>query len=98
MHANDAVAEYARLYFDRDHDEMSEAIMPRFMNGDYSHDFVETFFSKLGDASPVDKALRLDTKILLIDDPGEARRQHDNGVGPGGARALWNSPCGFRPT
>jgi asparagine synthase (glutamine-hydrolysing) len=67
--ANDAVAEYARVYFDRDHDEMSEAIMPRFVNGDYSRDFVENFFSRLGDASPVDKALRLDTGIMLVDDP-----------------------------
>jgi asparagine synthase (glutamine-hydrolysing) len=68
-HANDAVAEYARVYFDRDHDEMSEAIMPRFMNGDYSRDFVEKFFANLGEASPVDKALRLDTGIMLVDDP-----------------------------
>jgi asparagine synthase (glutamine-hydrolysing) len=68
-HANDAVAEYARVYFDRDHDEMSEAIMPRFMNGDYSRDFVEKFFADLGEASPVDKALRLDTRIMLVDDP-----------------------------
>lgn len=68
-HANDAVAEYARVYFDRDHDEMSEAIMPRFMNGDYSRDFVEKFFADLGEASPVDKALRLDTGIMLVDDP-----------------------------
>ena len=68
-HANDAVAEYARVYFDRGHDEMSEAIMPRFMNGDYSRDFVEKFFADLGEASPVDKALRLDTRIMLVDDP-----------------------------
>jgi asparagine synthase (glutamine-hydrolysing) len=68
-HANDAVAEYARVYFDRDHDEMSEAIMPRFMNGDYSRDFVEKFFADLGEASPVDKALRLDSRIMLVDDP-----------------------------
>jgi asparagine synthase (glutamine-hydrolysing) len=48
---------------------MSEAIVPRFINGDYSRDFVETFFSKLGNASPIDKVLRLDTEIMLVDDP-----------------------------
>jgi asparagine synthase (glutamine-hydrolysing) len=69
MHANDAVGEYASVYFDRDHDEMGEALAPRFMNGDYSRDFVETFFSGLGEASPIDKALRLDTEIMLVDDP-----------------------------
>jgi asparagine synthase (glutamine-hydrolysing) len=69
LHANDAVGEYASVYFDRDHREMSEAIVPDFMNGDYSHEFVDNFFSKLGDASPADKALRLDTEIMLVDDP-----------------------------
>jgi len=69
MHTRDAVGEYASVYFDRDHEEMSEAIMPRFMNGDYSREFVDTFFSKLGDASPIDKTLRLDTEIMLVDDP-----------------------------
>jgi len=69
MHANDAVGEYANVYFDRDHEEMSDVIVSRFMNGDYSRDFVETFFSKLGDASPIEKALRLDTEIMLVDDP-----------------------------
>jgi asparagine synthase (glutamine-hydrolysing) len=69
MRANDAVAEYARVYFDRDHDEMSTALAPRFMNGNYSRDFVENFFAGLADASPIDKALRLDTEIMLVDDP-----------------------------
>jgi asparagine synthase (glutamine-hydrolysing) len=69
MHAKDAGGEYAGAYFDRDHAEMSEAIVPRFINGDYSRDFVETFFSKLGNASPIDKVLRLDTEIMLVDDP-----------------------------
>ena len=69
MRANDPVAEYARVYFDRDHDEMSTALAPRFMNGNYSRDFVESFFAGLPDASPIDKALRLDTRIMLVDDP-----------------------------
>jgi asparagine synthase (glutamine-hydrolysing) len=69
MNAKDAVGEYASVYFDRDHGEMSEAILPRFVNGDYSREFVDTFFSKLGDASPIDKTLRLDTEIMLVDDP-----------------------------
>ncbi len=69
MQANDAVAEYARAYFDRDHVEMNEALVPRFMNGDCSREFVEMFFARLPDASPIDKVLRLDTQIMLVDDP-----------------------------
>jgi len=67
--ANDAVAEYARVYFDRDHAEMTETLAPHFMNGDYSRDFVETFFAGLPEASSIDKALRIDTQIMLVDDP-----------------------------
>ena len=69
MQTNDAVGEYARVYFDRDHDEMAQALAPRFMNGDYSRNFVETFFARAGDAPAIDSALALDTQIMLVDDP-----------------------------
>jgi asparagine synthase (glutamine-hydrolysing) len=69
MRTNDAVGEYARVYFDRDHAEMGEALAPRLMNGDYSRDFVESFFARAGGTLPIDNALALDTRIMLVDDP-----------------------------
>jgi asparagine synthase (glutamine-hydrolysing) len=69
MRTNDAVDEYARVYFDRDHAEMGEALAPRLMNGDYSREFVENFFAQAGGARPIDNALALDTRIMLVDDP-----------------------------
>jgi asparagine synthase (glutamine-hydrolysing) len=69
LHANDAVSEYARVYFDRDHDEMGDALAPRFMNGDFSREFVEDFFARSGAARPIDQVLRLDAQIMLVDDP-----------------------------
>src|SRR3979490_1141691 len=69
MRKTNAVAEYARVYFDRDHDEMAQALAPRFMNGDYSRNFVETFFARAGDTPAIDNALALDTQIMLVDDP-----------------------------
>jgi asparagine synthase (glutamine-hydrolysing) len=69
MRTNDAVDEYARVYFDRDHAEMGEALDPRLMNGDYSRTFVEDFFARAGGARPIDNALALDTQIMLVDDP-----------------------------
>jgi asparagine synthase (glutamine-hydrolysing) len=69
MHTNDAVEEYARVYFDRDHAEMGDALAPRLMNGDYSRDFVESFFARAGGAKAIDNALALDTQIMLVDDP-----------------------------
>src|SRR3982751_3844348 len=46
-----------------------EALAPRFMNGDYSREFVDAFFQRAGGTRPVDKALQLDTDIMLVDDP-----------------------------
>jgi asparagine synthase (glutamine-hydrolysing) len=69
MHSNNAVETYANVYFDRDHDEMREAIAPRLMNGDYSRAFVENFFARAGGTLPIDNALALDTRIMLVDDP-----------------------------
>jgi len=69
MRTNDAVGEYARVYFDRDHDEMAQALAPRHMNGDYSRSFVERFFAHGSDAPAIDNALALDTRIMLVDDP-----------------------------
>ena len=69
MRTNDPVGQYASVYFDRDHDEMGEALSPRLMNGDYSREFVENFFARAGGAQPIDNALALDTQIMLVDDP-----------------------------
>jgi asparagine synthase (glutamine-hydrolysing) len=69
MHTNDPVGQYAGVYFDRDHDEMREAISPHLMNGDYSRELVENFFARAGGSLPIDNALALDTQIMLVDDP-----------------------------
>jgi asparagine synthase (glutamine-hydrolysing) len=66
---NDTTAAYARVYFDRDHDEMREALSPDLMNGDYSRHFVERFFARSPAKSSVDKVLHIDTEIMLVDDP-----------------------------
>jgi asparagine synthase (glutamine-hydrolysing) len=69
MRSNDATADYARVYFDRDHAEMGEALAPALMNGDYSRDFVEDFFRRCHSATPIDQTLQLDAQIMMVDDP-----------------------------
>jgi asparagine synthase (glutamine-hydrolysing) len=68
MHSNDATSDYARVYFDRDHDEMAQVLAPAMMNGDYSREFVDRFFRNC-DSTPIDKTLQLDTQVMLVDDP-----------------------------
>lgn len=69
LRANDPVAEYKRIYFDRDHDEMREALNPSLMNGDYSSNFVDTFLAKTKGQNSIEGILELDAKIMLVDDP-----------------------------
>src|SRR6202162_6403196 len=69
MQSNDPAADYARVYFDRDHDEMAEVLSPALMNGDYSREFVERFFDSCRSTRAIDKTLQLDAKIMMVDDP-----------------------------
>ncbi|HET7570053.1 MAG TPA: N-acetylglutaminylglutamine amidotransferase [Gammaproteobacteria bacterium] len=63
------VADYARVFFDRDHAEFAEAVVPELVGDDYSRRFVHDHFAMPGASLSVDKALRLDTTIMLVDDP-----------------------------
>lgn len=69
MQSNDPVSDYARVYFDRDHDEMGEALSAELMNGDHSRAFVEMFFARSSAERSIDKTLDLDTSVMLVDDP-----------------------------
>src|ERR1700722_14462408 len=69
MRSNDPTADYARVYFDREHDEMAQVLPPELMNGDYSREFVDDFFRNCRSATPIDKTLQLDAQIMMVDDP-----------------------------
>jgi asparagine synthase (glutamine-hydrolysing) len=63
------VADYARLFRDRDHDGFLAAAGPTMRNGDHAGAFLERAFAQPGAERTIDKALRLDTTIMLVDDP-----------------------------
>jgi len=69
MRSNDPVEDYARVYFDRDHEEMAQVLTPQLMNGDYSREFIDAFFRDCRGTSPIDKTLQLDTQVMMVDDP-----------------------------
>ncbi|MBL8660533.1 MAG: N-acetylglutaminylglutamine amidotransferase [Rhodospirillales bacterium] len=69
MQSNDAVGDYARAFFDRDHDELAEAVEADHVGEDWSRAFVAERFGLVGADRPIDKALRLDTTVMLVDDP-----------------------------
>jgi len=69
LHSDDPLADYAAVFFDRDHDEMREALDPSLVSEDFSRRFVAEHFNMPGADRAIDKALRLDTTVMLIDDP-----------------------------
>ncbi|HWB71926.1 MAG TPA: N-acetylglutaminylglutamine amidotransferase [Egibacteraceae bacterium] len=71
MTAPDAdVDTYVRCFFDRDHAQMGEVVAPDYLlDADPSRTFVERHFAADGAATAADRALRLDTTVMLVDDP-----------------------------
>ncbi|MEJ2157498.1 MAG: N-acetylglutaminylglutamine amidotransferase [Desulfobacteraceae bacterium] len=69
LNATDAVNDYAHLFFDSDHADHAKAVHPRFVEEDYSLGFVMNHFSSPDADAAVDKALRIDTTVMLVDDP-----------------------------
>ncbi len=69
LESRDPVADYARVFFDRDHQEYSRAVQPELVSKDFSRDFVREHFDAPGADQAIDKALRLDSNIMLVDDP-----------------------------
>jgi asparagine synthase (glutamine-hydrolysing) len=65
-----AVAEYAKRFFDRDHAAMGRIVSDRYaLSEDPSLAFVRAHMSRPGADTAVDAALRLDSEIMLVDDP-----------------------------
>jgi asparagine synthase (glutamine-hydrolysing) len=65
-----SVAEYRGAFFDRDSAEMAGLLGPGITApGDPSERFVTEHFARAGAETGVDRALRLDTTVMLVDDP-----------------------------
>lgn len=60
---------YEKAFFDRDHLEILEALEPEYHGDDWSKQFVRDHFGMPGASHPVDRALRLDITVMLVDDP-----------------------------
>ena len=70
-HANgDGLDTYEAEFFDRPHAEMAEMLNPEYrIEKDASRAFVAEHFGRPGADTPLDRALRLDTEVMLVEDP-----------------------------
>ena len=66
----EAVDAYAREFFDRPRAELARQLNPDWLvDADVSRDFVAASFGRPGATESVDAALRLDSQVMLVDDP-----------------------------
>jgi asparagine synthase (glutamine-hydrolysing) len=68
-HEGDSFEAYRKLFFDRDHAAYAQAVDERFVQEDYTSAFVREHFGKSGASRTIDRALRIDSQIMLVDDP-----------------------------
>ncbi len=70
MSSNDVAGDYARVFFDRSFARLQEHLAPEWhADRDEALAFVTEHFVTPGAETPVDKALRLDSTVMLVDDP-----------------------------
>jgi len=69
LESQSPLADYSAAFFDRDHEEMERLLTSEWFDEDFSSAFVAEHFSLPGAGRAIDKALRIDTQVMLIDDP-----------------------------
>lgn len=67
--SRDPLGDYLAAFRDRDADEYAALVASPWLTGDASAALVAAHFAQAGADDPVDKALRLDTTVMLVDDP-----------------------------
>jgi asparagine synthase (glutamine-hydrolysing) len=61
---------YVAVFVDRSHAECNAMVDPRLqLEHDPSRELVERYFAAPGANTPLDRALRIDSEVMLIDDP-----------------------------
>ncbi|MEX1314797.1 MAG: N-acetylglutaminylglutamine amidotransferase [Desulfotignum sp.] len=69
MESSDPVTDYRTVFGDRSHEEYLEMVTQAFHGDDVSTRFIQRHFDMAGADTPIDKTLRLDTLVMLTEDP-----------------------------
>jgi asparagine synthase (glutamine-hydrolysing) len=65
-----ATERYQAAFFDRTHAQLREVVQPAYrLDQDVSRAFVAEHFARAGATTATDMALRLDSQVMLVDDP-----------------------------
>ncbi|MGR9116658.1 MAG: N-acetylglutaminylglutamine amidotransferase [Gammaproteobacteria bacterium] len=69
LESSSAAADYSRLFMDRDFDEYASSVHADYVRTDFAKAFIEERFARNDGIGAADKALHLDTTVMLVDDP-----------------------------
>jgi asparagine synthase (glutamine-hydrolysing) len=69
MESSNPIEDYRKVFCDRSNDELQEIVHEAYRGADFSTEFIQQQFSLPGAQTPVEKALRMDSTIMLVDDP-----------------------------
>jgi asparagine synthase (glutamine-hydrolysing) len=65
----DSVAAYKSWFFDRSHAQYGEAVASVHVREDYTTTLVREHFARPGANRTIDRALRIDSQVMLVEDP-----------------------------
>ncbi|PLX60204.1 N-acetylglutaminylglutamine amidotransferase [Sedimenticola selenatireducens] len=68
LESGSGATDYCRLFMDRDFDEYAETVQAGYLQSDFASAFIEQQFSDEEGGNAVDRALQLDTTVMLVDD------------------------------
>ncbi|MGP0628543.1 N-acetylglutaminylglutamine amidotransferase [Nitrospina sp. 32_T5] len=69
LDTQDPVSDYSKLFFDRTHEEYGAAVHHKYVTEDHSFAFLQKRFGETDAVCGTDKALWMDTTVMLVDDP-----------------------------
>ncbi|MGW8270516.1 MAG: N-acetylglutaminylglutamine amidotransferase [Burkholderiales bacterium] len=67
--SGDPAGDYARAFMDRDYGRYQQHVSAEYVGNDHARALVEEYMAAGDGIDPFDRALRLDTLVMLIDDP-----------------------------
>ncbi|WP_217126860.1 N-acetylglutaminylglutamine amidotransferase [Hydrogenophilus thiooxidans] len=67
--SSDPVRDYLAVFRDRDYEEYCQVVTPPWRVADLAEALVATHFAQPGAETPLDRALRLDATVMVVDDP-----------------------------
>jgi asparagine synthase (glutamine-hydrolysing) len=67
--SGDPARDYARAFMDRDFDAYARQVSAEYVGLDHARELVEESMARSQANDPVDRALHLDTTVMLVDDP-----------------------------